>query len=115
MNYLFILLVTVLILIILLTVLFADSKTSNNIHRKGNILTIWHPLKKDVINLETDLKSWNIQHVRVLWWGRLYSVNLELSSGKWKKVFSRSLTGKIERLTSYLEKSAKEKKTDSLY
>lgn len=111
MNYLYILLFSVAIVFILILVLLADSKSSNNIHIKGDKLTIWHPLKKIVIDLQADLKSWNIQSVHLLWRGRLHTVNLELESGKWKKIYSRSLSGKIEPLITYLEKSASQKRT----
>lgn len=114
MNFLFIFLISVFIIFILIAVLLANSKSSNNIHINGNMLTIWHPLKKDVINLESDLKSWNVQQVNMLWRGKLNSVNLELQSGKWKKVYSRSLSGKIEELITYLEQTAIERKTDQL-
>lgn len=114
MNYLIILFLSVLIIFILVMVLLSNSKSSNNIHIKGDKLTIRHPLKKEVINLESDLKSWNIQRINMLWWGRLYSVNLELKSGKWTKVYSRSLSGKIEQLIIYLKETAPERKIDSL-
>ncbi|MEB2778511.1 hypothetical protein SYJ56_24595 [Algoriphagus sp. D3-2-R+10] len=112
MNFLFIFLISVFIIFILIAVLLVNSKNSNNIQRSGNKLTIWHPLKKEVIDLEYDLKSWNVQQVNMLWWGRINSVNLELQSGKWKKVYSRSLSGKIAQLITYLEKKAIERKTD---
>tara|TARA_R110002020_G_scaffold254617_1_gene468325 strand:+ start:279 stop:620 length:342 start_codon:yes stop_codon:yes gene_type:complete len=112
MNYLIIFLISVIIIFTLIMVLFADSKSSNSIHRKGNKLTIWHPLNKQVINLNSDVKTWNIQKIRWFWWGTIYSVNIELLSGKWKKIYSRSITGKLEPLISHLEKIAPEKKRE---
>lgn len=114
MNYLILLFLSVLIIFILVMVLLSNSKSSNNIHIKADMLTIRHPLKKEVINLESDLKSWNIQRINMLWWGKLYSVNLELQSGKWTKIYSRFLSGKIEQLLIYLEETASGKKTGSL-
>lgn len=114
MDLLYIFLISIVLLILLFTVLFADSKSSNSIHRKGDKLTIWYPLKEEVIDLNTDLTSWNVQSIRPLWWGRLYAVNLELKSGKWKRVYTRSLTGRIRQLIEYLEENAKDKQAQPL-
>lgn len=95
-------------------VLLANSRSSYSFHRNGNILTIVHPLKNEVVNLETDLKSWNLKGFRRLWWGKIYSLNLELNSGKWKKIYSRSLSGTIDQLITHLESTALDKKTESI-
>ena len=111
MEYSYIIFISIFVFLILVFVLLVDTKTSNNIHKKGNLLTIWHPLKKESINLDTDLLSWHVQRINVLWWGKLYAVNLKLKSGKWKKLYSRSRRGKFDQLINYLEKNALNKQT----
>ena len=113
MNFLFVLLITIVIISIPILIMLANNKSSNVINRDGNILTISHPLKNEVINIDSDLKSWNVQSFRRLWWGRIYGVSLELNSGKWKKLYTRILSGKIGDLVSYLEETAPEKRTGS--
>lgn len=113
MDFLIVLLITVAIVFIFLLILLANSRSSYNFYRKEHILTIVHPLKNDQINLETELKSWNVQGFKRLWWGSIFSVNLELNSGKWQKIYSKSLSGKIDQLIIYLESSAPNRKTES--
>ena len=78
------------------------------------MLTIWYPLKKEVVDIETDLLSWNVQQVWPLRWGRLYSLNLELKPGRWKNVYARTLSGKVGQLIAYLEKHAPERRTQAV-
>lgn len=112
MDYLIIILISVFIVFLLVSVLLIDTKTSNKISRKGNKLTLWHPLKKEEIDLEKDLKSWNVQRLNLLWRGRFYALNMELKSGKWKKIYTRSLSGKTGKLIAYLEINAQSNKKD---
>ncbi|WP_026954373.1 hypothetical protein [Algoriphagus vanfongensis] len=105
MDLLYIVLISCGIIFFFLIILLAETKTSNNIERKGSKLTVWHPLKKEVIDLETDLISWNVQRMKLLWWGKLYAVNMQLKSGKWKKIYARSRRGKFYKLISYLKKN----------
>lgn len=113
MNSLLAILISIVVVFILVIVLLLDSKTSNSISRAGNMLTIWHPLKEEVIDLQADLLSWNVQQVRPLRWGRLYSLNLELRPGRWKNVYARSLSGTVGQLIDYLEKHAQERKSQA--
>lgn len=114
MEYLIILSITIFIIFILILVLLGNSRSSYSFHRNGKILTIVHPLKNEEVNLESELKSWNIKGFRRLWRGKIYSLNMELHSGKWKKIYSRSLDGTIDQLITYLESTAFDKKTESI-
>jgi hypothetical protein len=114
MNYLVAILISIIVVFIFVIVLLLNTKTSNRISRAGSVLTIWYPLKKEVVDLEADLLSWNVQKVRPLWWGRFYSLNLEFKPGRWKNVYSRSLSGKVGQLIAYLEKHAPERKTQAI-
>ncbi|EPR69131.1 hypothetical protein ADICYQ_1903 [Cyclobacterium qasimii M12-11B] len=73
-----------------------------------------HPFKKEVINLDAELYSWNFQRINTLWRGKLYSINLKLKSGKWTKVYSRSPSGKIADLINHLKITAVDKKGKSI-
>lgn len=112
MDYLYIVIVSILIVSTLMIVLLTNSKTSNNIILQGNKLTIFHPLKKEDINLDADLKKWNVQKIQTLWRGKFYSLNLQLKSGKWNRLYSRSFTGKIAPIIEYLENTSPEKKSE---
>lgn len=114
MEFLVTLSISIVIVFILLIVLLFNSRNSYSFHRDGSILTIIHPLKKELINLESDLKSWNVQGFRRLWRGKIYALNLEMNSGKWKKIYARSLTGDIEQLINYLDSTAIKAKTESV-
>tara|TARA_R110002072_G_scaffold264748_1_gene423642 strand:- start:156774 stop:157064 length:291 start_codon:yes stop_codon:yes gene_type:complete len=94
-----------------------DSKTSNKISRTKDKLTIWHPFKQEVIDLNSDIKSWKLQTVSYLRIGKLYSLNIETKSGNWKKVFSRSYDGNFKNLVEYLEKTQpkQHKKQSAIY
>ena len=103
MNYIVILSISIIILFSLVIILLLDSKTSNNASRKNDKLTIWSPLKKEQIDLKTDLKSWNIQKVKYLSFLEIYALSLELKSGDLKKVYSRSLNENLKKIIDYLE------------
>ncbi|GAA0878953.1 hypothetical protein GCM10009119_19210 [Algoriphagus jejuensis] len=47
-----------------------------------NILTLWHPLKKEDVDLENELKSWNVRRMNLLWRGKPYALSLELTDGR---------------------------------
>lgn len=92
----------------------AESKTTHNIEKKGSKLTLWHPLKKEVIDLNTDIIDWNVQRIHLLWWGKLHAINIQLKSGKWKTIYSKSRRGKFNKLTSHLKKIDQTKQSQSL-
>ncbi|MDR7127898.1 hypothetical protein J2X69_000226 [Algoriphagus sp. 4150] len=105
MNYLTILLISVIILLLLVGVLMLNSKIGHNISQDNNKLIIKHPLKEDVIDLNADISNWKLQRANYWRLGRIYALNLELKSGKHKKVYSRSVTGKFGKLVEYLQRT----------
>lgn len=48
-----------------------------------------YPLRKKEVNLDTELKSWKLQEIRLLWIGKVHAINLELQNGRWHQVDSR--------------------------
>ncbi|AEL28042.1 hypothetical protein [Cyclobacterium marinum] len=112
MDYLYIVIVSILIVSALMIVLLTNTKNSNNIILQGNKLTIFHPLKREDINLDADLQKWNVQKIQTLWRGKFYSLNLQLKSGKWNRLYSRNFTGKIAPVIEYLENTSPEKKAE---
>lgn len=113
MDYIIISIAAILVLALFVSILLINFKTSNNIKLQGKTLTVWHPLKKEIINLEKDLKRWNIRRMNLLWRGKLYALTLKLKGGAGKKIYFRSRTGKIRRLVGVLEELAPEGKSDS--
>jgi regulatory protein YycI of two-component signal transduction system YycFG len=102
MNFLIATAVAILIVGILVTVLLLNSKTGHNIKLQGEILRIAHPLKEDVIDLQKDLKNWNVSRMNMLWRRRIYTINLELKGGSWKRVYFRSPSQDIQDLIAKL-------------
>lgn len=97
------------VIIVSMTALLADVKSSHSIRQNGKKLTIWYPLKKEKINLDSDLKGWSVQQTQRLGTGNLYLLKLQLKSGTWRKVYSKSRDGRIGQLIQYLEKSSGER------
>ncbi|WP_157963225.1 hypothetical protein [Algoriphagus litoralis] len=74
-------------------------------------MTIYFPLKVEQIDLDNDIKSWNLQGIRRLWWGRFYSLNLELDSGHWRKLYSKTLLGQMNDVVLYLQQNSPDKQS----
>lgn len=107
MNYLIISIVAILILALFVAILLINSKTSSSVSLEGKTLTVGYPLKQDVIDLEKDLRSWNLRRMNLMWRGKLYALSLELQDGAWKKIYFRSRTQKkIRPLVSMLNELA---------
>ncbi|GAA0880836.1 hypothetical protein GCM10009119_38060 [Algoriphagus jejuensis] len=102
MDYLVVTIVSILILALLVLILLLNSKTGKNFKLSGKTLTIWHPLKKEEINLEKDLRSWKVRRINLLWRKKLFALNLELKSGVWKKIYFRSRTEQFKQLVATL-------------
>lgn len=103
MDYLVISILSILVISIFVAILLVNSRTSTNISLKGRTLSILHPLKKDTIQLEKDLKSWKVSKMNLLWQGKLYALNLETKAGEWKKIYFRRRSDKIKHLIDTLE------------
>lgn len=113
MDYLVITIVAILILAFFVSILLINSKTSSNISLEGRTLTVGYPLKQDVIDLEKDIRSWNVRRMNLMWRGKLYALSLELNDGAWKKIYFRSRTEKkIRSLVSMLNELAPTGKYD---
>jgi len=113
MDYLVISIVAILIVALFVAILLINSKTSSSISLEGKTLTVGYPLKKDVIDLEKDLRRWSVRRMNLMWRGRLYALSLELQDGAWKKIYFRSRTEKkIRRLVGLLNDLAPTGKID---
>lgn len=113
MNYLIVVLISSILIFSLLFLMLQNYRSSYEFILSDDILTIKHPLKDEVIDLDLELKSWNVQGFRRLWWGKIYSVNLELRSGKWRKIYATQLAGKITILITHLESTYPERVAQS--
>lgn len=79
------------------------TRRSSDIRLQGDDIEFHYPMRKKVINLKQDLKSWNIQEAKFLWIGKVYSINLELESGKWHHVNTRYNRETFEIIYTYLD------------
>ena len=106
MNYLTIGIISIVILAILVTTLLLNSQTGRSFRLQGRQLTLLYPLKKEVVKLDTEVKSWNIERIHLMWRGKLYALSLELKNGTWKKLYFRSRTEEVRHLVAALDEVA---------
>jgi hypothetical protein len=97
---------TFIVIFSFVLIMLMNNRIGHKISLDGTNLTIWHPLKKDEINLENDLKSWKLTRINRLWRGTIYALNLQTQSGGWKRLYFRHVDGKVRELLSYLEQNA---------
>lgn len=98
--------IVIVILILLLIVFlfyFFFRRKSTDIRLEGDRLILRYPISKEEIILSEELKSWHLQEATFLWWGKVYTINLELKSGKWKHISTRFNPGSFETVFGYLE------------
>lgn len=81
------------------------TRRSSDIRLLGDNMEFHYPMRKKEINLNRDLKSWNMQEANFLWIGKVYSINIELESGKWHHVNTRFNRDTFEAIYSYLDNS----------
>jgi hypothetical protein len=93
-----------LIALIVLPLVFF-TRRSSDIRLSGDNIEILYPMRKKEFNLNQELKSWNIQEAKFLWIGKVYSINMELKSGKWHHVNTRFNRDSFEEIYSYLNSS----------
>lgn len=108
---------TLIIAAIILVIIFSSmaffTRRSSDVRLEGSNLVIRYPLRKKEINLDTELKSWRLQEVNRLWIGKTHSINLELQSGKWHHVDSRSNAETIQDIFLFLNENFEEKRIDN--
>lgn len=92
-----------IVLFLIITPLLFFSKRSTDVRLKGDVLVLRYPITKEEIKLSEELKSWNLQEARFLRLGKIYSINMELNSGKWRSVGSRFNAESFKDLFQYLE------------
>jgi len=79
------------------------TRRSSDIRLLGDKMEFHYPLRKKEINLDQDLKSWNMQEANFLWIGKVYSINIELENGKWHHVNTRFNRETFDVIYTYLE------------
>ena len=94
----------IIILLVFLPLVYF-TRRSSDIRLLGDNMEFHYPMRKKEINLNRDLKSWNMQEANFLWVGKVYSINLELVDGKWHHVNTRFNRESFKVIYSYLESS----------
>lgn len=79
------------------------TRRSSDIRLLGDNMEFHYPMRKKEVNLSQELKSWNMQQANFLWIGKVYSINIELESGKWHHVNTRFNRETFEKIYSYLD------------
>ena len=105
--------IAAIIIIFIFSLMALFTRRSSDIRLEGNKLVIRYPLRKKEINLGTELKSWRIQEVNRLWIGKTHAINLELESGKWHHVDSRSNAETIQDIFLFLNENFEEKRIET--
>lgn len=81
------------------------TRRSSDIRLLGDTMEFHYPMRKKEINLHQDMKSWNMQEANFIWIGKVYSINIELESGKWHHVNTRFNRETFEAIYSYLDQN----------
>lgn len=81
------------------------TRRSSDIRLMGDNMEFHYPMRKKVNNLKQDLKSWNMQEAKFLWIGKVYSINIELESGKWHHVNNRYNRETFEMIYNHLDET----------
>ena len=103
------LLVPLLILALVIGFFLFITRHSTDVRLEGDLLILRYPFRKETIDLQQELKSWNLQEANYLRMGKIYAVNLELRDGKWKKVNSRFNAETFASILSHLNQSHADK------
>ncbi|WP_157972031.1 hypothetical protein [Pleomorphovibrio marinus] len=86
------------------------TRRSSDIRLLGDKIELHYPMRKKEFNLNQELKSWNIQEAKFLWIGKVFSINIELESGKWHHVNTRYNRESFEQIYTYLDSSYSERR-----
>lgn len=105
--------VGLLIALIFLPIVYF-TRRSSDIRLLGDEMEVRYPMREKVIALNQELKSWNVQEANFLWIGKVYSINLELESGKWHHVNTRFNRETFEKIYTYLESTYSDRRKKDL-
>ncbi len=95
--------IAILILLLIVTPLLIFYRRSTDVRLEGDLLVLQYPFRKEEFNLTKELISWHLQEARLLRWGRIYALNLELKGDRWRSVSSRFNPESFQLLFKYLE------------
>lgn len=90
------------------------TRRSSDIRLLGDNMEFHYPMRKKEINLNQDMKSWNMQEANFIWIGKVYSINIELESGKWHHVNTRFNRETFDAIYSYLDKTYSQRRKKDL-
>lgn len=112
-NALIVLVISILLLLTSIPFLFFF-KRSSDIRLEGERLIIRYPFSKEEVNLNEDLKSWQLQEAYFIRLGKTYAVNIELKNGKWKSISSRLNADTFQEIFKHLDTNYRElRKSDN--
>lgn len=99
----------ILLLVIVLPLVYY-TRRSSDIRLRGDSLEIKYPMRQQNIQLNKELKGWSLQQATLFWIGKVYSLNLELHSGKWHHVNTRFNRDSFDEIYEYLVKHYTERR-----
>ena len=111
-NIYLIIIVTIVLLLIISPFLFFFRR-STDLELNDDVLIMRYPFNKEEIRLTKDVESWNLQEAYFLRLGKVYSLNMKLTNGRWKSVSSRFNAENFKKILLYFESNLKERKTVS--
>lgn len=91
-----------LLLLVIVLPLVYYTRRSSDIRLIGDRLEIKYPMRQQNIIINEELKRWSLQQATLFWIGKVYSVNLELHSGKWHHVNTRFNRESFDEIYEYL-------------
>ncbi len=103
-----------IVLLLIVTPLLFFLRRSTDVRLENDLLVLRYPFRKEEIKLTDELKSWHLQEAYFLRWGKMYAINMELKSGKWRSVSSRFNPDSFKILLDYLDQGfGKMRRADS--
>ncbi|HSI78838.1 MAG TPA: hypothetical protein VK957_23290 [Lunatimonas sp.] len=90
------------------------TRRSSDIRLLGDSMEFHYPMRKKEVSLQHDLKSWNMQEANFLWIGKVYSINIELESGKWHHVNTRFNRETFDKIYTYLNSTYSDRRKKDL-
>lgn len=108
-STLIVVVITILLFFLLLPLLFFFRRRVD-LDLEGDTLIIKYPLSDKKINLQEELKSWEVQQAYYIRWGVFYSINMQFNNGKQLAVSSLLNQPNFDLLFAHLNSRFKERK-----
>jgi hypothetical protein len=106
MNYNFVVALLAIFLLMIIFPLLFFFRRRVEISIENNELILQYPLTTQIIDLEKDLKHWELQETYYIRWGAFQTITLTFNNGKTMNISSLFNQTNYNTLYNYLKKNA---------